>query len=186
MKLLLILLLLIFSCQKEEEGIREYLEISAKPNKELADLKTALFSWKTPENWKEIQGNDMRLASFVPLQNESEFLLSLLQLPSSGGGIEANLKRWLGQIKVELSETELRKFVEQAPVIQTSTNLEAVILDLSLLPQSPTESMNTAIIAAPKATLFIKMSGTQSNLKKHKKDFFDFVKGISRRDTNAS
>ena len=185
MKLLLLCALFLLSCEKEEEGIREYLEISGEPRKELAELDNALFSWKTPANWKETKGNDMRLASFAPLENETEFLLTLLQLPSTGGGIEANLKRWLGQIKVELSESELREFVQQAPVVQTPANLEAVILDLSLLPQSPTESMNTAIIASPKATLFIKMSGTQANLKKHKKDFLNFIKDISRRGTNA-
>ncbi len=58
-----------------------------------------VFAWTTPEGWEEVQGSSSRDGSWR-VAGEPQTDCSLSKLKGDGGGMVANVNRWLGQMGV--------------------------------------------------------------------------------------
>ena len=75
-------------------------------------------SWQAPASWQRVEASAMRLGSYaVTDDNGSALDVSVSALPGDSGGLAANVKRWLGQIGVEVNgEEALDAYVSEMKV----------------------------------------------------------------------
>jgi hypothetical protein len=97
------------------------------------------------------------------------------------GGLEANLRRWMGQIGVKATNDELRALISSAPSTKIKTGQEGRIFDFTTIQSKakPTDkSMIVVMVTMDEATLFVKMSGTLDTVSKNKDNFFKLVGSV--------
>ncbi len=149
------------------------LDMSAAPmmptvNNELKDK----LSWSLPKGWMEEPGNGMRLVSFHLKDDPKAIDVSVVSLGGMAGGLPANLKRWLGQISVDVSDEQLQSFIQDSP---------DNIFDFTKMQQGAdpsSKSMIAAMLTIGDATVFVKMSGTIESVNQHKRSFLALVKSV--------
>ena len=64
------------------------------------------FSWALPKGWEQEPGKSFRLASFRLIADEKAIDGSIVNLAGVAGGLEGNLRRWMGQIGMKQTSTE--------------------------------------------------------------------------------
>lgn len=84
-----------------------------KKAEETVDVKIADLELKVPKSWKQSDApRTMRLATFeVPAaQGDKESgELAISSFPGGGGGVDANISRWVGQFAAEGREVEIHQ-----------------------------------------------------------------------------
>jgi hypothetical protein len=178
MVLLLILPIIFFfvGCDQKPKT-RHYTEVViesplAKAPMQSEPALSGKLAWSVPEGWHEEAGNAMRLATFHSNDNEKSIDVSIVSLPGGAGGLEANLKRWMGQIGMDVSDAELKTFIKNSP---------NKIFDFTQLQKDApvsTNSMMAALLEIDGATVFVKMTGTIQSVNQHKSNFLKLVKSI--------
>jgi len=133
-------------------------------------------SWDLPQGWKQIPADGMRLASFQLLVHPQSFDCYILALPGAAGGMEANLKRWLGQLGLTSSDADINKLLATSQVFKTRDGVDAKVFDFTVLYQQDTDkSMLAAIINLGDTTVFVKMTGAGVVLRQNKDDFLKLI-----------
>lgn len=150
------------------------LDISSAPMMAAANAGTeSNLTWNTPEGWVEEPAKGLRLASFHDRANPKDIDVSIVPLGGSlAGGLESNLKRWLGQINVQVSDEQLKSFMQSS---------KDNVFDFSQLQkgQKPaTKSMMVSIISLLDRTVFLKMAGSIEAIGRNKFKFMDLAKTI--------
>jgi hypothetical protein len=146
------------------------------------DIPTVMntnYSWVAPFGWKQSPGKGMRLASFHLSEDKDAIDCSVISLAGMAGGLEANLRRWMGQIGLE--NLDLAGLISSASTIKIKSGQEAKVFDFTTIQgavKPSDKSLVVVMLAADDATLFIKMTGSMENVKKHKADFFKLVQSI--------
>ena len=166
-------------CRRSDE-IRHYYELSvappAPPAKEAAaggmsgDVPTAAInlSWTKPESWTEKPATGQRLATFAVGGSEC----TIVSFPGNTGGLEANLRRWLGQLKVEKSDTEVQAFAATAEHLKSAGGLDVQLFDFqSMVAAGSESSMLAAIVSVGESTVFVKLMGAPALLSGEKDNF---------------
>lgn len=130
-------------------------------------------AWTAPEDWVEEPGKGLRLASFHDAARIKDIDVSIVPLGGSmAGGLESNLKRWLGQINVQVSQAQLQSFIKSS---------QDNVFDFSQLQkgQNPTtKSMMAVVISLPEITIFVKMTGSIEAISRNKAKFMTLVKSV--------
>ncbi len=96
-----------------EEKTPEASNKNQKKTEKTVDVKIGELDLKLPESWKQSDATlPMRLATFdVPASNgdkeNGEFVIS--SFPGGGGGVDANISRWVGQFSAEGREAVVRQ-----------------------------------------------------------------------------
>ena len=127
--------------------------------------------WTAPEGWQEERGTGMRLATFNIQTGETSATGTIISLSGAAGGLEANVKRWIGQLKLETPPPEAwAAFLEKQQRIKSEGGYEGVVVDLTeLAGQEPdSSSMLAALVTVEDATLFIKLTGPLAFLRTQK------------------
>ena len=140
-----------------------------------------MFTWDTPQAWKQEAGGGMRLATFHLLSDAKAIDCSLVALGGVAGGLEANLRRWMGQIGVKATDDELSTLIASAPSTKIKSGQDGKIFDFTTIQSKsqPTDkSMIVVMVTMDEATLFIKMAGTLDTVSKNKDDFFKLVSSV--------
>jgi hypothetical protein len=144
---------------------------------------SAAWQWVTPPLWREEEGTGMRLATFSIPGTEGAGQCSLVPLPGDGGGIQANVQRWLGQLQLQmLSPQTLADFLSQQKTTRTAAGLPLTIIDftpLSYRQQRKGISMLAAMIRSEDQTLFVKLSGGMALLEENRQFFYEFCRSLS-------
>jgi len=128
-------------------------------------------SWTVPDGWSEYPGSGMRMAT---LKSKDEFPVecSLVSLEGRAGGLESNVIRWMQQIQLSIpSEEVLNEFLASQESIQLNQGPAAKIIDLtpfSVEANQEQASMIAALIINEQSTLFVKMTGSVTNLTQQK------------------
>ena len=167
---------------KKEQKVRKLNEKSTTIAQQQKKEPTAApgdnkFSWQKPAHWQVKESKGLRLATFAI---NNKILCTIIPLSRDGGGLRANIQRWLAQLGLQLSPQEVKSFMESRIDFKTKTNLSAAFLDFNpLLPDDNKLSMLVAIITTPESTLFIKMTGAKLLLEKQHDSFISFCKSIS-------
>jgi hypothetical protein len=140
-----------------------------------------MFTWSAPQGWKQEAGGGMRLATFHLLSNTKAIDCSIVALGGMAGGLEANLRRWMGQIGVKATEDELSTLISSASSTKIKTGQGAQVFDFTTIQskaQLTDKSMIVVMVLMDEATLFVKMAGTVDTVSKNKDDFFKLVGSI--------
>jgi hypothetical protein len=120
-------------------------------------------AWVAPEGWTETAGTGMRLAT---LTAPEEGDCSIIALAGEAGGAAANIERWLGQIKVSMSQDELLAFLDKQEMVTTKDGHSVMLIDMTgLVEGADAEAMLAGISRFGDKTIFIKMMGTGTYLK---------------------
>ena len=149
------------------------LDMSAAPMMPVSDTGTEnKLAWNVPQGWIEEPGKGMRVATFHTADNPREIDVSIVSLGGMAGGLESNLKRWLGQISVQVPDEQLQKFIRSA---------KDNIFDLTQLQKgqpSAAKSMIAAMLNLGDATVFVKMTGTIEAVTRHENDFIALARSV--------
>jgi hypothetical protein len=181
------LCLLVAPACRQQPQSRKYEEngISAAP----APIQTKArphaesWLWVKPPQWREAAGAGLRLVTFSIAGREDAGQCTLVTLPGDGGGVQANVQRWLEQLRLpSFSPKEMMDFLSRQAKIQTGRGLPVSIIDFTALnvPQErPGPSLMVAMITDNGQTLFVKMSGAKALLRENRKVLFDFCRSLS-------
>ncbi len=129
-------------------------------------------TWDVPANWVEQGPSQMRLATLRLKSAPDAFDCSIISLPGGAGGLVANLKRWMGQVDINVSDEELQRFINaSANNIFDFTQLQKG-QDLS------TKSMIAAMIELDGTTVFVKLTAGISSVNDNKAAFLALVNSV--------
>jgi hypothetical protein len=181
--ILIFLSLLVYQgCQSKEENNQQL------PTKDRSNT-TGELSYKVPDSWKqEAPSNQMRKAQYrLPGADGAEDAeMAVFVFPGSGGGVQANIDRWIGQFKqpdgsnstdkVEIKKVESDQF-KISIIYLTGTHLKG-----SMMGGETTELKNYAMIAAIVETdtdpWFFKTIGPEKTINHWRSEFEKFTETI--------
>jgi hypothetical protein len=146
--------------------------------------KQNLFAWVTPEGWHEVD-KDPSGMRFINLQfgpnGEGECYLSLM--PGNAGGLAANINRWRStQMSLPaLSPEEIEKLPKKPLLNREATyvTLDGDYKNVGDPAPSKNYRLVGLVLAAPQATLFIKMTGPKDLVEQNMPAFEQFVQSVS-------
>ncbi len=132
------------------------------------------FKWIAPQGWTEKPGGGMRLVTFTA-NDSSPIECSIVSLGGMAGGLEANIRRWMGQINMpEIPEDQFNAFLQKQEEIKSEGGLTINLVDLTALQnKEPQEapSMIAGILTIEDKTVFVKMTGTKKAVQEEKEHF---------------
>ena len=176
-------------CRRPEPNITTYQEIRITPPAAHAEHDAPpapaapSLKWQLPENWSEAPGGGMRLASFSPPAWEGVGQGSIILLGGDAGGLEANLRRWMQQIKLTpRDETAFQAFFKGLSPKPTKGGLPCVLVDFSALldpaSEPSTPSMLAAAVTLSGQTAFFKLTGPKDKLAAQREAFEQFCLSV--------
>lgn len=134
------------------------------------------FSWDTPSSWVESAGHSMRLASFSVPTSQGDGDCSVIQLGGNGGGLEANINRWRGQIGLSAQTSH----EIHASAIDGSSKLGKFKMFILINDSRPETAMMASIIELQSKTLFIKLNLHSEAIDEVQSDFTSFCSSFSK------
>jgi hypothetical protein len=184
---ILILYFLVLLACSDGDNVRKYTEdhVALRGNNKAADdtvkPDTRKIIWETPVNWMEKEARGIRLATF-DIKSENQFALcTIIPLQGDGGGIKANVKRWLSQLDLNMgSEDELDNFVLRQKRFTTQQKIPATYVDFTpLLNSIDQDTMMVLILKLPQETIFLKMIGKKNILQKNREKLLSLGQSLT-------
>jgi len=163
----------------EENGSASALE----PEPATAQAREGAWSWEKPLLWREEASDGLRLATFSIADRESSGQCTLVPLPGDGGGIQANVQRWLEQLNLpQPSTSELADFLSRQKQMRTNGDLPVMVIDFTTLSRRQERSgasMLVAIVSGENQTMFVKLCGARALVEKNRQAFAEFCRSLS-------
>ncbi len=176
-------LLFVLGCGRKEPEVRAYREISVVPQRPVDMASTPVptaegsLAWTAPDGWVEQSGSQMRLVTFKVGPDGAECTITMF--PGEVGGLEANLRRWLGQLKVEVADTDLASFARNPEAVQSEGSLACQVFDFAgLVPTERTDSLLAAVVPLKGSTAFVKFTGSKRLLASEKENFLALCRSL--------
>lgn len=137
-------------------------ETSAPPE---PDVNTPL-QWTLPEGWIYLPADGMRIATFKNKNPDSPVECSVVSIPGEAGGIKANVRRWVEQLKLPpLSDEAADRYIAGQEQIRSTGGLLVQLVDFRPLQKegpATAPSMHAAIVTTSGQTFFLKMTGSRA------------------------
>jgi hypothetical protein len=180
MMILLVLLLpfLLSACDVKPQ-VRHYTEVMvdlalpATPEVPTENTVTGQLSWDVPAGWEEVPGGGtMRLATFRLKSDPKAFDCSIVTLPGGAGGLESNLRRWMGQIQLQVPDEQFQRFMV------ASKNQIFDFSQLQSAKDTTRESMIAAVLDVGGNSVFVKLKGPIAAVRQNKEAFLQLAKSI--------
>lgn len=176
-------------CGRQEPAITTYQEVQIAPpaahSEHAAQMaaEAPSLKWHLPETWSEAPGGGMRLASFSPPAWDGVGQGSIILLGGDAGGLEANLRRWMQQIKLTPpDEAAFQAFLKGLAPKPTKGGLPCVLVDFGSLmdpaAEPSTPSMLAAAVTLPGRTAFLKLTGPKDKLAGQREAFEQFCLSV--------
>ena len=138
-----------------------------------------------PQGWSvETPSSSMRLAEYRLPSAEGDGTLAVFRFgPGQGGGVEANLDRWLGQFQQpdgRDSRDVARLWTEEvdglsAHLVDVSGTFSVGAMSGGSGEPQPNYSMLGAIIEAPSGMFVFKLTGPESSIMEWRTDFLAYI-----------
>lgn len=126
--------------------------------------------WTTPAGWKEGPAKQMRLVTLVPADKTGvECYVTVLQ--GTGGGLEANVNRWRGQ----LGQTPLSAAEVAALTVVPVLGRDARFVEI----EGGGSGLLGLVCELGAQTVFVKMTGPVEVLRAERERFLAFCKSLS-------
>lgn len=212
-KTILILLLLISnSACDDRRSLRHYEEItvmaepSVKPNPHASmmmdmgqgmqtqdpamqamlssSISQVNLTWVTPQGWAEEKGTGMRMATFTTADADP-ITCTIVSLGGGSGGVEANVKRWLGQLALNISDEKFAQFMDKQTTLKSAGGFDVRLIDFRPLHSASDEaqpSMLAGIIERDEQTIFIKMTGSLRSINQNQEQFKSLLASLALTD----
>lgn len=130
--------------------------------------------WTLPSGWKEVPGNGMRLATWVP-PGGVKAEATVVALPGDSGSELANANRWRGQIGLPPTD--------EAGMAAASTTVSTKIGTVKVYDFLSTGEKRTRLIAAAAKTggmtWFFKLTGDEAATESARSGFMTILKGLT-------
>jgi hypothetical protein len=143
--------------------------------------------WTAPAAWKSQPQRPMRAATYaVPAaagDKEDGEVAVFYFGPGQGGGVEANIQRWVSQFETSAKPQTAKKTINGLPV--TTIDLPGTYL-ASAGPMSPTKTSKPgyrllgAIVEGPQGAVFFKFTGPAKTVAAGQAAFDKMLGGIRR------
>ena len=135
--------------------------------------------WVTPVDWNELPGDGLRLARFgLPGGGES----TVVVLAGDAGGVEANVRRWLTQLGLDLPPDRVRTLLGDA--ISVQADLDFTLFDFTPLVASRDDTaFLTAIASVGGQTMFVKAEAPAGVLAEQRSAFVDLLNSLGPRSS---
>lgn len=166
-------------------GMGAMAPVNASP----VDIKV---TWTLPDTWvKKDSAMGMRVGSFLApdpelaLTGEADPLaadVSVTQLAGDGGGLKANISRWMNQVGIIHTVESMEEFVKSAERFKTKTGQEGLFVDMTEMlsgDMTQTRTIFGGIVATEDYTVFVKAMGDQGRVKANKGQLKAFCKSLS-------
>lgn len=148
-------------------------------------------TWTLPEGWvPKDSANALRVGSFAAMDPELAHTgeidpnavdVSVVQLGGTAGGLEANIRRWMGQVGVKAGPDEMEEFLKKSPRFKAASGQEGIMVDLTeMLSGDMTQSKTIygAIVQTEEYTVFVKAMGDFARVKRQKPAIAAFCKTL--------
>ncbi len=190
--ILVIILAVTFSACGKDKGVRKYKETgtsgqiqnTGKPQGGMPQMGQSSemgmghmprnhFKWNLPEGWAEMPNQSgMRLATFSVKVGNKEGICTVIPLQGEAGGLEANVSRWLDQVKSEgtkMPEDSLQKILDKQEKFFASNTFPSVLVDFTgVTPKSTDKTIIAGVISLETSSIFFKLMGEKELLEKNK------------------
>lgn len=140
-----------------------------------------------PESWvEEPPANSMRLLQAkIPGEGGDGELAVFYFGPGGGGGVEANIQRWLGQVTPVSGGEPVRETFESGALtihtVEAKGTLTSSPMSMSATPPppQPDSMLLGAVVEGPGGPWFLKASGPEATLGSQREAFFEMVRNLS-------
>ncbi len=143
--------------------------VPAKPGANIS------LQWTLPEGWFSLPADGMRIATFKNKNADSPVECSVVSIPGGAGGIKANVRRWMEQLKLPpLSEEAADRYIAGQEQIRSAGGLLVQLVDFGFLQKegpASDPSLHAAIVTASGQTFFFKMTGTKVAVRENRDPF---------------
>jgi len=166
--------------EKNTSSGHQHTASSMPATRPMTSRENLSLQWTKPDGWSEKAGSGMRLATLTTSRGDQVATCTLITLGGTAGGLEANVRRWFGQLKLDVPNgDEFTAFLERQERIQSEGDFEGVLVNLTEFgPASDGSSMLAALFSVNSTTLFIKMTGPLELLVAEKDHFAQFCKSL--------
>ncbi len=141
-------------------------------------------SWSVPDGWIALPAEGMRAVTFKSENFGAPMECSVIILHAKSGSVKDNVLRWAGQIDIQLTEEQLKEFIDQQKTLSTAEGWLAGVFDFTRLQKdenSDKPSMMAAIVQLPQAGVYIKMTATKAAIIANQKPFEQLVLSLKAR-----
>lgn len=151
-----------------------------------AALPPAEIVWEKPGAWKEMPARMMRKATYQAPGEAGPAEVAVFYFgPGQGGGVEANISRWVGQFQ-DLPKGEARRDQLQVNGYQVYTvRVQKGTFSAGMpgAPATPQEDwgMNAAVVEAPSGAYFFKMTGPAQTVTAEEGNFLALLKSVKEK-----
>ena len=139
------------------------------------------FAWSLPEGWQEFAGDGIRLATFEVTGGSSRAETTIVSLAGDAGGPRANVERWLDQLGVTPSASQVDRIMAAAPDVVTTEGHTLAVFDLTGASPPGADSTIGALGTVGSQTVFIKMTGPAALLREQRNAFDQLVGSLRAR-----
>lgn len=136
--------------------------------------------WSTPTGWSEATSkSSMRLVTLAP-DSDPEAQCYVIVLPGDGGGLVANVNRWLGEVQAPQLDAAAVAALPTVKVFGRDATLVEGTGDYSgQNGQRKNAGLLGVICSVPQSTLFVKMVGPVDVVRAEKARFIEFCESLS-------
>lgn len=138
-------------------------------------------AWETPSSWAEMPGQGLRMATFKS-NTFDDMDASIVSLGGMAGGIEANIKRWLGQIGItNVDDKQFSQFIANLKSEKNKAGMTLTWVDLTEFlkdAKDDTPNMFAVIVTTSDSTIFVKLTGKKATVAKEKTNLVALAKSL--------
>ena len=186
----LLALVSLAGCDRKAE-VRTYREVTVAPTPvgalfdstggEAGSAEGGNWHWVTPADWNELPGDGLRLARFgLPGGGES----TLVVLTGDAGGVEANVRRWLTQLGLDLPPERVRSLLDDATAVRG--DLDFTLFDFTpLVSGRDATAFLAAIASAGGQTMFVKAEAPAGVLGEQRAAFIELLSSLGPRSSTG-
>jgi hypothetical protein len=151
-------------------------------------LMAAGLTYTTPDGWKLGRpGSSMRVAEFAlprAAGDTEDAQLVIYYFGGQGGGVEANIQRWLGQIEQPdgkptsaVAKRESRTVNGRAVTLVDASGTYVAEMSPGATERhnQPRFRLRAGVVQTPNGPYFLKLTGPQATVSKWEKAFNDFI-----------
>jgi len=143
-----------------------------------SEVSVSGFRLQVPAGWRQAELTPAQ-QGFVDARFEIPALGDDVKLTLStiGGGVDANMERWIGQVRLPEGATPITESFEVDGIPVTWIDLSGEFSGMQQAPQADWRMLGAAFAGAPR-DFYIKLTGPASAIRQIEEEFRSFVKSV--------
>ncbi len=146
-----------------------------------SEFDPADISWHAPDGWKRGRESSMRIVTYnTGAEGKTE--ISVIVLPGTAGGIEANINRWYGQMGVDPLSSEALAALPTVSVLGVDSPMaeaHGTYRGMGDVEDGDDYTLLGAVCTLPSHSIFVKMTGPSAEVAVEKDNFIAFCESLA-------